>query len=109
MSVFPAQRALLNLQKNQLNAVSCYVVLQQYPNKTYKPHEQLEDYYQLDEFAALDKAWGVVKKIAGGAKRAFNWLKRVLWALLDKVKAAMTKIRKLGERALEAVTNFLLS
>jgi len=66
-----------------------------------------EDYEQLDEFAMLAKAWKSVKNLAGNAKRAFNWLKRVLWALLDKITKAFKKIRELGERAWKGMMDFL--
>jgi hypothetical protein len=66
-----------------------------------------ENYKQLDEFAMLDKAWKSVTKLAGNAKKAFNWLKRVLWTLLDKVTEAFKKIRELGERAWKGMMTFL--
>jgi len=66
-----------------------------------------EGYEQLDEFAMLDKAWQSVKKLSGGAKRAANWLKRVLYALIEKVTQTFAKIKEMGERAWEAMMGFL--
>ena len=66
--------------------------------------EAAEELLQLDEFAL----WNTIKKKAKGiSSKILNVAKRIYEAVMKRVKEAFVAIKKLGERMLNGLLNFL--